>query len=199
IPMVNPDGVNLVTGCYEEGSPEYKRAQQLSLSSIPFPSGWTANIRGVDLNLNYPAGWENAKMQKFNLGYTSPRPFGYVGPAPLSEPESRAIVEFTKSHDFKIILAYHSQGEIIFWKYLNYFPPRSLQIAYEFSSVSGYAVEETPLESGYAGYKDWFIQEYNRPGYTIEVGKGTNPLPISQFPEIYKDNIGILTLGAILS
>jgi g-D-glutamyl-meso-diaminopimelate peptidase len=109
------------------------------------------------------------------------------------------MVEFTDSNDFSLILAYHSQGEVIYWKYLNYFPPRSLQIAYEFSSVSGYEVEETPIESGYAGYKDWFIQEYNKPGYTIEVGKGINPLPISQFPEIYKDNIGILTLGAILS
>ena len=48
------------------------------------------------------------------------------------------------------------------------------------------------------GYKDWFIQIYNRPGYTIEAGLGENPLPISQFDIIYKDNIGILILGAIL-
>lgn len=48
------------------------------------------------------------------------------------------------------------------------------------------------------GYKDWFIQIYNRPGYTIEAGLGENPLPISQFDKIYKDNIGILILGAIL-
>lgn len=36
------------------------------------------------------------------------------------------------------------------------------------------------------------------PGYTIEAGIGVNPLPISQFDEIYRDNIGILILGAIL-
>ena len=34
-------------------------------------------------------------------------------------------------------------------------------------------------------------------GYTIEAGIGENPLPISQFDEIYNDNIGILILGAI--
>lgn len=35
-------------------------------------------------------------------------------------------------------------------------------------------------------------------GYTIEAGLGENPLPISQFDEIYRDNIGILVLGAVL-
>ena len=45
------------------------------------------------------------------------------------------------------------------------------------------------------GYKDWFIQTYNSPGYTIEAGLGENPLPISQFDKIYKDNIWLSILG----
>ena len=57
---------------------------------------------------------------------------------------------------------------------------------------SGYTLEITPESSGYAGYKDWFIQEYNRPGYTVEVGRGVNPLPLAQFPEIYEDNVGLM-------
>ncbi len=57
---------------------------------------------------------------------------------------------------------------------------------------------DTPYNSSFAGYKDWFIQDYNRPGFTIEAGIGVNPLPISQFDEIYRDNIGILILGAVL-
>ena len=36
-------------------------------------------------------------------------------------------------------------------------------------------------------------------GYTIEAGYGINPLPISQFDEIYNENEGILVLGARLS
>ncbi len=93
-------------------------------------------------------------------------------------------------------MAYHTQGEVIYWKYLDYEPDNSYRIARYFGEVSGYAVEETPAASGYAGYKDWFIQEYNLPGYTVEVGRGTNPLPMSQFAQIYEDNIGIL-LGAM--
>ena len=56
-------------------------------------------------------------------------------------------------------------------------------------------MEETPSESGYAGYKDWFIQNYDRPGYTIEAGLGINPLPMTQFSKIYNDNIYILLGG----
>lgn len=74
----------------------------------------------------------------------------------------------------------------------------SLEIGEQLAKSSGYSLEEIPYNSSFAGYKDWFIQNYNRPGYTIEVGLGENPLPISQFNEIYNDNIGILILGATL-
>ncbi len=67
-----------------------------------------------------------------------------------------------------------------------------------FASVSGYTVANVPFNSSFAGYKDWFIQNYIKPGYTIEAGFGKNPLPINQFDEIYRDNIGILVLGIAL-
>ena len=200
VPMVNPDGVDLVTGAWSPDSQEYKNAEDLSTGSgLPFPEGWKANIRGVDLNLNYPAEWEEAKRIKFSQGFTKPGPRDYVGAAPFSEPESRAMGEYTRNNGFFLTLAYHTQGEIIFWKFLNYNIPGSYDIALRFSEVSGYSPEITPINSGYAGYKDWFIQDFGKPGFTIEAGRGTNPLPISQFPQIYKDNIGILMLGAVLA
>ena len=200
VPMVNPDGVDLVTGALSPDSQEYRNAENLSRGSgLPFPSGWKANIRGVDLNLNYPAEWDEARRIKFEQGFTKPGPRDYVGPSPFSEPESRAMGEYTRNNDFALTLAYHTQGEIIFWKFLNFNVPGAYDIALRFSEVSGYSPEITPINSGYAGYKDWFIQDFGKPGYTIEAGRGSNPLPISQFPEIYKDNIGILMLGAVLA
>lgn len=77
-------------------------------------------------------------------------------------------------------------------------PEDSRRIGEEFARISGYSLEETPYNSSFAGYKDWFIKQYNKPGYTIEVGSGDNPLPLSQFPKIYSENLGILVSGAIL-
>ena len=199
IPMVNPDGVDLVTGVIPENTGRYNQFKDISLNfpSIPFPSSWKANFNGVDLNLQFPAGWENARKIKFGQGYTKPAPRDFVGYGPLTEPEALAIYNFTLIHDFKLILAYHTQGEVIYWKFANYLPENSEEIGKKFAKVSGYTLDITPPESSFAGYKDWFIQEYNKPGYTIEVGLGKNPLPISQFDKIYNDNIGILVLGAV--
>lgn len=196
VPMVNPDGIDLVNGVLPEG--EYlEQARQIAARypDIPYPDGWKANINGIDLNLQFPAGWEQAREIKASQGYTSPAPRDYVGMAPLSQPESRAMYDFTKERDFRLIIAYHTQGEVIYWKYLDYEPENSRRIADYFGKVSGYLVEETPYASGYAGYKDWFIEQYNRPGYTIEAGIGENPLDMEQFAEIYNDNRLILTGG----
>lgn len=196
LPMVNPDGVDLVTGLLHAGG-YYNSALRLSqrYPEIPFPDGWKANIAGVDLNLQYPANWEEAKRIKYEQGFTSPAPRDFVGSAPLTAPESYAVYDFTRRHDFRLTLSYHSQGRLIYWKYLDYEPARSRQIVEFFGGVSGYAVEETPYASGFAGYKDWFIATFDRPGYTIEVGVGQNPLPLQQFPEIYRENLGILVGG----
>ncbi len=189
VPLVNPDGTDLVTGALYEGA-YYEQAKKIAANyhSLQFPSVWKANINGVDLNLQFPASWEKAKEIKFSQGFTMPSPIEYVGKAPLSEPESEAIYRYTNDNDFKLILAYHSQGEIIYWKYLDFLPPESERIGNILSIASGYPLEITPPDSSYAGYKDWFIEAYNRPGYTIETGKGTNPLPISQLKNIYKAN-----------
>lgn len=200
MPIVNPDGVDLVTGAIPPSSASYKQAQQIASNfpDVPFVDGWKSNIRGIDLNLQFPAGWENARQIKYAQGFNKPAPRDFVGYGPLTEPEALAIYNFTLRHNFRLILAFHSQGEVIYWQFQNYNPPDALFIGNQFSNVSGYSLEPTPYNSSFAGYKDWFIQNYNRPGYTIEVGLGENPLPLTQFNKIYRDNLGILILGAVL-
>lgn len=201
VPLVNPDGVDLVNGGIDENSHFYKKALEISqkFPHIPFPKGWKANIEGCDLNLNYPAGWANAKKIKYEMGYSERAPKNYVGDAPLSEPESRAMYNYSVFNCFCLSLSYHTQGKVIYWKYQDFLPEASERIAQELARASGYKLEITPVESGFAGYKDWFISKYKLPGYTVEAGEGENPLDISQFNEIYADNERLLIAAARLA
>jgi g-D-glutamyl-meso-diaminopimelate peptidase len=198
IPMVNPDGVNLVTYWPNYTNPAYVQAAQLNTTGLPLPRVWKANIRGVDLNVNYPAKWEEEKRLQIEQGITAPGPRDYGGEAPLSEPETLAMYNFTRRHNFRLVIAYHTQGEVIYWQFLDLAPPEALTIANIFSRASGYTVVDIAGEAAYAGYKDWFIQDFGRPGYTIELGRGVNPLPISQFDRIYAQNEEIMLLGAVV-
>ena len=200
IPLVNPDGVDLVTGALTGGT-DYEAAEKIAedFPAIPFPDGWKANIRGVDPNLSYPAGWEQAKSIKFSQGYDRPAPRDYVGSGPLDASESRAVYDFTRMHNFRITLSYHTQGEVIFWQFLDIIPPRAESIGEALAEASGYELAETPYASSFAGYKDWFLQAYRRPSYTVEAGLGENPLPLREFPKLYEQNVGLMTTALILA
>jgi g-D-glutamyl-meso-diaminopimelate peptidase len=188
VPMVNPDGVDLVL----HGPPEIenwnKRVVDFNKGSTDF-TDWKANIRGVDLNDQFPARWELEKARN----QTEPGPRDFVGEKPLSEPEAMAMAKLIKKRNFVRVLAFHTQGEVIYWGFENLEPPESEDIVKEFSRVSGYEPIKT-IES-YAGCKDWFIQDWKRPGFTIELGRGINPLPLSQFDEIYQKSLGIFLAG----
>jgi len=198
VPLVNPDGVDLVTGAIQAGNIQFDLAQRLSQDypTIPFPDGWKANLLGVDLNLQYPAGWLQAREIKFSQGYTTPGPRDYVGRAPLNQFETQALAGYTEVIDPELVLAYHSQGQEIYWQFMDYEVPGARELGEKMAAASGYTLADTPYASSFAGYKDWFIQQFRRPGYTIEVGQGENPLPLSQFDEIYRDNLPILLIAA---
>ena len=197
VPMVNPDGVALVTGADTPEEQEQARELSRNYPNIPFPDGWKANLLGVDLNLQYPAGWLMAREIKFSQGYTRPGPRDFVGRFPLSQIEAQALYDYTERIDPALVIAWHSQGEVIYWQYGGIEVPGARGLAERFAAVSGYALEDTPYASSFAGYKDWFIQAYRRPGFTIEVGTGTNPLPLGQFDEIYTASLPILVTGAM--
>jgi g-D-glutamyl-meso-diaminopimelate peptidase len=192
VPMVNPDGVELVQEGITPVHPYFEEVLGINNGSWQFDY-WTANIRGVDLNHQWPAGWEIEDARSPQ----EPSPRKYGGPRPLTEPETIAVYEFTQREDPDLVLAYHSQGQVIFWGYQDLAPPDSERIVRRFAQLSGYAPVE--LAESYAGYKDWFVQEYQRPGFTVEVGVGTNPLPISQFPTIYNNNLAILLEAPLLT
>nr|WP_144927336.1 M14 family metallopeptidase [Paenibacillus bovis] len=176
IPMVNPDGVSLVLN----GPPSGIENELINLNngSLDF-SGWKANIRGVDLNKQFPALWEIERDRKPK----EPGPRDFPGTQPLSEPETQAMANLVRNESFDRLLALHTQGQEIYWGFEGLEPPESEVLATDFANLSGY--RSVRYVDSFAGYKDWFIQDFRRPGFTLELGIGQNPLPISQFDEIY--------------
>ncbi|RCW45589.1 M14 family metallopeptidase [Paenibacillus prosopidis] len=179
VPMVNPDGVELAQRGTSPSHPWHRQLIAWNGGSDQF-SGWKANIRGVDLNDQFPAFWEEECKRR---GLAGPGPRDYPGPYPLSEPEAIAMARFTETIAFDAVLALHTQGREIYWNYRDYEPAEAEQLAWKLGQVSGY--KPVKLTGSDAGYKDWFIQQYRRPGFTVEAGYGENPLPMSNFDSIY--------------
>lgn len=185
VPMVNPDGVQLVINGLPPEHSHYQSVMFINNNSLDFEQ-WKANINGVDLNNQYPAFWEIEKERKIPK---FPASRDYPGDAPLTEPESIAMAKLADAGKFDLIVAVHTQGEEIYWGYMNCEPEEALSIVTEYSRLSGYKAIKN-LDS-HAGFRDWFIYEKKKCGFTIELGIGVNPLPLNQFDEIYEKSRGI--------
>jgi g-D-glutamyl-meso-diaminopimelate peptidase len=186
VPMVNPDGVELVLSGVTEEHPFRDPLLNWNGGSLDFRN-WKANIRGVDLNDQFPAHWEEEAMRREKAG---PGERDYSGEAPLTEPEAAALAQFTERHDFELVVALHTQGREIYWNYRDYEPSESEAFAERLALVSSY--QAVKLSDSDAGYKDWFIQQFRRPGFTVEVGFGVNPLPVESFAALYEELVPIL-------
>ncbi|WP_088075043.1 M14 family metallopeptidase [Litchfieldia alkalitelluris] len=192
VPMVNPDGISLVQQGNYPNHPYYHTINRINKGAPSFDH-WSANIRGVDLNHQWPAGWK----QEADESPQKPWPRHYSGTSPLTEPEVLAIYHLTLKHHFSHVLAFHSQGQVIYWGYRNMEPKISKEMVDRLSLRSSYVPVRTADSDG--GYKDWFIQETGRPGFTIEVGVGTNPLPFRAYGEIWANNVELALEGLKIS
>lgn len=195
VPCVNPDGCEISVrgeaGCGKEKDKIYKMCQG------DF-AHFNANLRGVDINHNFDAGWEKLHALERKSGILGPAATRFGGKKPHSEPETVAMVNLCRQHNVHHALALHSQGEVIYWSYNGLEGKVSKQMAEIMAATSGYALDiPVSLASG-GGFKDWFITEFLRPAFTIELGKGKNPLPIEQALKIYSDIRETLTICAIM-
>lgn len=105
VPCVNPDGYIYNQNTYPNGGGLWRKNRWRDRFGRAF---------GVDLNRNFGYEWglENGSSDDPNRG-------NYRGTAPFSEPETRALRDLCKDHQFQIALNYHSTGNVIIfpWGY----------------------------------------------------------------------------------
>ncbi|MBQ2774878.1 MAG: M14 family metallocarboxypeptidase [Clostridia bacterium] len=195
IPCINPDGTEIaLKGSCTAG--KYRNfVEKISNKDL---SHWNANARGVDINHNFNAGWQISRKLENEAGITGPSPRRFGGAAPESEPETQALTNLCRNRCPRTAIALHSQGEEIFYEYGKYTPERGLHLAKIFSASSGYTLVQNAGIYSHAGFKDWFIEEFHSPAFTFELGKGKNPLPLSEFDSIYSKVEEMLILACIM-
>lgn len=187
VPMVNPDGVDIAIHGLDITNP-YHRLLISKVGIHSFNKVWQANARGVDLNHNYNAKWSMV-VEKY-----APTKFG--GEYPESEPETRAITSLVRNECFEELIAFHSQGREIYYDFDGMSEKKSLELAEKMAEASGYTLCRPEGSASFGGCKDWFIKEFGKSGFTVEIGMGKNPLPMDMLDDIYKEN-ALLTLCAL--
>lgn len=166
VPLVNPDGADLV------------------LSGNEYYKSWKANSRGVDLNRNYPT--KNPDTDTVLI----PGFKGYSGISSFSEPETKALKYLTEKYLFDGSISYHSSGEEIYWQFNQLNEVRDFNVANEISKETKYKLLYEDKPNVGSGYKDWFIENYQKPSLTIEVSPyvGERKVPIENYHKIFEEN-----------
>lgn len=191
VPMLNPDGVEIQQKGLS-GVPNKLQDKIFEMNGYnPDFTKWKANGVGVDLNRQYPAGWREQK------GIPIPWYQLYKGKAPIQASEIKAITSFTMKISPMMALSYHSSGREIFWNFKNGSQiQRDQYFAEKVSLLTGYKLG-TPDENAVgAGFTDWFITTFHKPGMTIEICplvEETSP-PLSTFREEWNRNklVGVM-------
>ena len=190
LPCVNPDGVELRYHGADE-SPLKDRLVRMSGADF---SRWQANARGVDLNHNYDAGFMEYKRMEAAMELTCGASL-YSGEYPESEPEVRGVASLVRTLMPSAVVSLHTQGEEIF------FSPRDRRCRHRAERIAaeiGYAVATPEGTAAYGGLCD-YSGSLGIPSFTLELGKGHNPLSESDIPSIFaRVGATLATLPTIL-
>lgn len=188
VPMLNPDGVEYAVNGIGEENPLIDRVYAMNGERGKDLTHWQANARGVDLNHNYNAGFSAYKSMEVGRGILCGAPGGFSGEYPESEPESAALACLIRARRETLcgVVTLHTQGEVIFCGNPEGNPPKAEATCRLLEKATGYCREIPEKTAAYGGLTDWCLEKMRLPAFTIECGKGENPLPMSHRGKIYE-------------
>ncbi len=188
VPMVNPDGVNLVqNGIEATQTPDEVAAMELFEGAKYGYSSWKANVRGVDLNWNYDKDW-SSKRNKNPKGSS-----GFNGDAPNTEPETMAVSAYVDRNVFGAYVSFHTQGEIFYWAENPETPTYMNRVIKKDTGFIEY--KETATGDG-GSFFDYVYRKFYKPTITVELCPhiGNFPYPDSDFDRVWNPAKNILFL-----
>jgi g-D-glutamyl-meso-diaminopimelate peptidase len=188
LPMADPDGVTIsqkaaMTEPLRAIYNSDKALKYTSLSAMKYLKEWKANAAGVDINRNFPAGWEELDTRG------GPSSSHYKGAQSADQPETRALMDYTQRYRFDATVSYHAQGSALYWQYGEDVEAnaRSLGLANAVKACTQYPLQGSDgLDAG--GYKDWATAALGIPSITVEIGGRDCPLPLDEFYSIWERN-----------
>ena len=188
VPCLNPDGAELQIRGTTPSCLLAERQRAMNGGAPDFRH-WQANARGVDLNHNYPAGFEEYRAVERELGILGGAPTRYRGEYPLSEPESAAMLSLISMLAPDGVLSLHTQGRELFF---GAGAPRTTHLWAEILGRRvGYRAGHPTGAAAYGGLSDT-LAEMGIPAVTVEVGLGENPLPQASLPALYREVLPLL-------
>ena len=192
IPMTNPDGVMISqTGLLNDAQHEIylsdKENSYTTRSERSYAERWKANGEGIDINRNFPAGWELIDDR------SGPSSQKYRGTKPFSAAEAVALRDYTLKFAFDATVSYHATGSLIYYSYGDQEPvnTKSESLAKAVREISGYDLASSNGIDG-AGYKDWVIEQLGIPSLTIEIGCEEAALAQREIYSIFARNYRVL-------
>lgn len=188
VPMLNPDGVEYAVHGPDAQNPLYERVLAMNGANGADFTHWQANARGVDLNHNYDAGFAAHKRLERERGIWNGAPTGFSGEYPESEPETEALAGFLRvsARRVKGVLTLHTQGEEIFCGKPGNPTEKTAAVCRLLERSTGYRRAEPTGSAAFGGLTDWCLSYLEIPSFTIECGKGVNPLPMKLRGTLYE-------------
>jgi hypothetical protein len=191
VPVVNPDGLDY---------------------ALSYDDMWRKNRRdnldgyyGVDLNRNYNGSENGDPLGAWGGAGTSDLTSSdvYCGEAPFSEPETQAIRDLARAHDFQIAFDFHTYGDDLMWPWgyttnLTDDDAFMVDIGHQLATLNGYTpAQSVDLYPTTGDSLDWLYGSLNVFTFLFEMGSTLdfNPDKMDDVLEIVYENMAPSLLG----